>query len=149
MASALRDGKPVEGMSFIHHKAGHWIPVHTWAVPLRNKHGSIIGFIQTFEDDSVVVAPEPIGRSSMARRWLDDKAGLPTQTMMLSHLHTTLRAFTERQIPFSIVCLEAHEISQFRARYGQEASKSILQVLGRALRNTVWPADFVGQCNTR
>ena len=144
MAMALHDVKAVEGMSFIHHKAGHWIPVHTWAIPLRNKRGSIIGIIQTFEDDSVVAAPEPVGRSSMARRWLDDITGLPTQTMMLSHLHTTLRAFTERQIPFSIVCLEAHEIGQFRARYGQEASKSILQVLAQALRNTVWPTDFVG-----
>jgi len=144
MATAFHDAKPVEGMSFIHHKAGHWIPVHTWAIPLRNKHGSIIGIIQTFEDDSVVAAPEPVGRSSMARRWLDDITGLPTQTMMLSHLHTTLRAFADRQIPFGIVCLEAHEISQFRARYGQEACKSILQVLSRALRNTVWPTDFVG-----
>ncbi len=144
MAIALHDAKPVEGMSFIHHKAGHWIPVHTWAIPLRNKHGSIMGIIQTFEDDSVVAAPEPIGRSSMARRWLDDITGLPTQTMMLSHLHTTLRAFTDRQVAFSIVCLEAPELSQFRARYGQEASKSILQVLARALRNTVWPTDFVG-----
>ena len=144
MATAFHDAKPVEGMSFIHHKAGHWIPVHTWAIPLRNKHGSIIGIIQTFEDDSVVAAPEQIGRSSMARRWLDDITGLPSQTMMLSHLHTTLRAFTERQIPFAIVCFEAHELKQFRARYGQEACKSILQVLSRALRNTVWPTDFVG-----
>jgi GGDEF domain-containing protein len=144
MATALHEVKAVEGMSFIHHKAGHWIPVHTWAIPLRNKQGSIMGIIQTFEDDSVVAAPEPIGRSSMARRWLDDITGLPTQTMMLSHLHTTLRAFTNRQVPFGIVCLEAHELSQFRARYGQEASKSILQALGRALRNTVWPTDFVG-----
>jgi diguanylate cyclase (GGDEF)-like protein/PAS domain S-box-containing protein len=144
MATALHDTKAVEGMSFIHHKAGHWIPVHTWAIPLRDKRGSIIGIIQTFEDDSVVAAPEPVGRSSMARRWLDDLTGLPTQTMMLSHLHTTLRAFNERQIPFGIVCLEACELSQFRARYGQEACKSILQVLARALRNTVWPTDFVG-----
>src|SRR5271166_3731451 len=144
MATALHDAQAVEGMSFIHHKAGHWIPVHIWAIPLRNKHGSIIGIIQTFEDDSVVAAPEPVGRSSMARRWLDDLTGLPTQTMMLSHLHTTLRAFTERQTPFGIVCLEAHELSQFRARYGQEACKSILQVMARGLRNTVWPTDFVG-----
>jgi PAS domain S-box-containing protein len=143
-AIALRDAKPVEGMSFIHHKAGHWIPVHTWAIPLRNKDGSLIGIIQTFEDDSVVAAPEPIGRSSMARRWLDDTTELPTQTMMLSHLHTTLRALTDRHVTFSIVCLEVPELNQFRARYGQEASKSIVQVLSRALRNTVWPTDFVG-----
>jgi diguanylate cyclase (GGDEF)-like protein/PAS domain S-box-containing protein len=145
LATAFHDAKPVEAMSFVHHKSGHWIPVHTWAIPLRNKHGLIIGIIQTFEDESAVATPEPNGHSSKERRWLDDITGLPSQTMMLSHLHATLRTFTARQIPFSIVCIDAHELSRFRARYGQEAAKSMLQVLARALRNTVWPTDFVGR----
>src|ERR1700688_4015796 len=45
MANALHDAKPVEVMGFIHHRAGHWIPVQTCAIPLRDAHGSIIGII--------------------------------------------------------------------------------------------------------
>jgi GGDEF domain-containing protein len=65
--------------------------------------------------------------------------------MMESHLRETLGTFAELQIPFGVVCLEAHELSQFRARYGQEAASSMLLVLARTLRNTVWPTDFVGR----
>ena len=43
-----------------------------------------------------------------------------------------------------MVCIEVPEFAQFRTRNGQVACRSILQVLARTLRNTVWPTDFVG-----
>ena len=65
--------------------------------------------------------------------------------MMQSHLRETLGTFAEIQVPFGVVCLEPHELNQFRARYGQEAATSMLLVLARTLRNAVWPTDFVGR----
>jgi PAS domain S-box-containing protein len=77
IATALHDAKPVEAVSFIHHKSGHRTPVHTWAIPLRDKHGSIIGVIQTFEGEFAVNGPDPNDRSMKERGWLDDATGLP------------------------------------------------------------------------
>jgi diguanylate cyclase (GGDEF)-like protein/PAS domain S-box-containing protein len=145
MATALHDAKPVEAASFIHHKSGHRTPVHTWAIPLRDKHGSIIGVIQTFEGEFAVNGPDPNDRSMKERGCLDDATELPNQAMMESHLRETLGTFAEIQIPFSVVCLEAQELGRFRARYGQEAASSMLLVLARTLRNAVWPTDFVGR----
>lgn len=145
LATALHDAKPVEAVSFIHHKSGHRAPVHTWAIPLRDKHGSIIGIIQTFEGEFAVNGPNPSDQSMKEHGWLDDVTGLPNQAMMQSHLRETLGTFAELQIPFGVAFLEADELSQFRARYGQEAATSMLQVLARTLRNTVWPTDFVGR----
>ncbi len=145
IATALHDAKPVEAVSFIHHKSGHRTPVHTWAVPLRDKHGSIIGIIQTFEGEFALNGPDPNDRSMKERGCLDDMTGLPNQAMMQSHLREMLGTFAELQIPFGVVCIKAHELGQFRARYGHEAAASLLQVLGRTLRNTVWPTDFVGR----
>jgi diguanylate cyclase (GGDEF)-like protein/PAS domain S-box-containing protein len=145
IATALHDSRPVEAMSFIHHKSGHRTPVHAWAIPLRDKHGSFIGIIQTFEGEFAAGGPDPNNRSMKERGCLDDLTGLPNQAMMQSHLREMLGTFADLQIPFAIVCLELHDLSQFRARYGQEAATSMLQVLARTLRNTVWPADFVGR----
>jgi len=145
IAAALHDAKPVETVGFIHHKSGHRTPVRTWAVPLRDKHGSIVGVIQTFENQFAVDGSDPIDCSMKERGCLDDTTGLPNQATMLAHLREKLEMFAELQIPFGVVCVQTHELSQFRARYGQEASKSILHVLARTLRNTVWPTDFVGR----
>jgi diguanylate cyclase (GGDEF)-like protein/PAS domain S-box-containing protein len=145
VASALHDAKPAEAVTFIHHKSGHRTPVHSWAIPLRDKHGSIIGIIQTFEGEFAVTGPDPNDKSMKDRGCLDDTTGLPNQALMRSHLRETLGTFAELQMPFGIVCVEAHALDQFRARYGQEAARSMLQVLARTLRNTVWITDFVGR----
>jgi diguanylate cyclase (GGDEF)-like protein/PAS domain S-box-containing protein len=145
MAAALRDAKPVEAMSSIHHRSGHWTPVHTWSIPLRDEHGLIIGVIQTFQSEFAVQGPSPNDRSMKEQGCLDGETELPNHAMMQSHIREMLGTFDELHIPFGVVCLEVHELGQFRARYGQEAANSILRVLARSLRNSLWPTDFVGR----
>jgi diguanylate cyclase (GGDEF)-like protein/PAS domain S-box-containing protein len=145
MAIALHDAKPVEANSSIHHKAGHWVQVHTWSIPLRDRSGAIRGIIQTFEAEFAVNGPNPNDRSIKERGDLDDVTGLPSQTMMLARLRDMLRTFVELQVRFGMVCIEVRDLAKFRGRYGQEAARSMLEVLARTLRNTVWPTDFVGR----
>src|SRR5258708_7498403 len=142
---AMHDAKPMEAVTFIHHKSGHRAQVHTWAIPLRDKHGSIIGIIQTFEGDFALAGPGPDDHSMRERGCLDETTGLPNEAMMQAHLRELLGTFAELQISFGVVCLEVSDLDKFRARYGQVATRSILQVLARTLRNTVWPTDFVGR----
>jgi diguanylate cyclase (GGDEF)-like protein len=105
----------------------------------------MIGVIQTFEGEIAINGPDPNDQSMKERGWLDESTGLPNQTMMLSHLRETLGSFTELHVPFGVIWVQAHELDQLRARYGKEAATSMLQVLSRTLRNTIWPTDFVGR----
>src|SRR5208282_676708 len=141
ISSALHGGKPLETMSFVHHKSGHRTPVHIWAVPLRDKHGSIIGVILTFEGEVALNGPHPNDQRMKEQGWLDLLTGLPNHALMQSHLRETLGTFADLHIPFAVVVVEFHELSGFRARYGQEAATSMLKVCARTLRNSVWPTD--------
>jgi diguanylate cyclase (GGDEF)-like protein/PAS domain S-box-containing protein len=145
ISSALHDAKPMEAITFIHHKSGHRTQVHTWAIPLRDKHGSLIGIIQTFEGEFALGGPGPNDRDLRDRGCLDDTTGLPNEVMMQAHLRELLGTFGELQISFGVICLQVPDLNKFRARYGQVATRSILQVLARTLKNTVWPTDFVGR----
>jgi len=145
IVTALHGAKPVEGIGFIHHRSGHRIPVHTWAIPLRDKFNAIIGIIQTFEGELAINGPNPNDERMKERGWLDLITGLPNQQMMQSHLRETLGGFANLRIPFAIVCIELHDFPAFRARYGQEAATLMLQILARTLRSAVWPTDFVGR----
>jgi diguanylate cyclase (GGDEF)-like protein/PAS domain S-box-containing protein len=145
VATALHNAKPVEAMSSIRHSAGYWVAMYTWAIPLRDKRGSIIGVIHTFQSEFEVQETNPNDRSMEERGCLDYATELPNHAMMQSHLREMLGTFAELKVPFGVVCLEVQELSAFRARYGQEAATSILRVLARTLRNTIWPMDFVGR----
>ena len=141
---ALHDAKPVETMSFIHHKSGHRAQVHTWATPLRDKHGSIIGIIQTFEGEFAIAGPDANDRRMKESGCLDEVTGLPNEAVMHSHLRETLGSFSEHHVPFGVIFLELQDLPQFRSKYGQGAARTILQVLARTLRNTVFATDLVG-----
>jgi diguanylate cyclase (GGDEF)-like protein len=144
IASALHQATAVESMNFIHHKSGYRIEVHIWVAPLRDEHGSVIGIIQTFEGEFAIHSADPNDRSMQEHGWLDAVTGLPNQPILKSHLRETLGTFTELRVPFGIVFLEINNLEEFRTKYGQGASRSILQVLARTLRNIVWPTDVVG-----
>jgi diguanylate cyclase (GGDEF)-like protein/PAS domain S-box-containing protein len=144
LVAALHDGRPVEAVTFLHSKSGYRTQVHIWAIPLRNKNGSIIGIIQTFEGEFDAHGPHSSELRMKERGFLDEVTGLPNQAIMQSHLRETLGTFNEFQIPFGIAFLSADDLASFRARYGLGAARSILQVLARTLKNTVWPTDIVG-----
>lgn len=147
LVAALHDGKAVEAGLSIPHKKGSLIPVHSWTTPLRDANGLIIGAIQTFEEVRPPDHPDPNEATMKAAGFLDDVTGLANRVMMQSHLRETLGTFEELGIPFGIVCLEATQLGQFRARYGPDATTSMLRVLAQTLRNAVWPSDFVGHWN--
>jgi diguanylate cyclase (GGDEF)-like protein/PAS domain S-box-containing protein len=141
---ALHEAHSLEAISYIHHKLGHRIPVRTWTTPLRGTFGSIVGIVQTFESQYAPAGPDPNDRSMQERGWVDEPTGLLNPAIMQSHLLETLGTFAAFKIPFSVVFVRVCELDNFRARYGQEAARSILRVLAQTLRNTVWPADHVG-----
>ena len=45
----MKTSHPILDTGFLHHKAGHEIPVRIRAIPVRNPHGSIIGAVEIFE----------------------------------------------------------------------------------------------------
>jgi len=147
LSNALHDATPSEAVNFIHHKAGYRTQVHSWVIPLRDKHGLIIGAVQTFEDESALHNADDNDRSMKEHGWLDDVTGLPNPAIMQSHLQESLSTFTTLHVPFGIVCVEVNDLPQFRSKYGQGAARSLLQVLARTLRNTVNASDTVGTWN--
>jgi PAS domain S-box-containing protein/diguanylate cyclase (GGDEF)-like protein len=147
LESALHEGRPVEAISFIHHKSGHRTPVRMWAAPLRARMGSFIGIIVTFDNQFALAEPDPNERSMQERGLVDKITGLPNQAIMRSHLQETLGSFSELGIPFGVILLEPRGLNEFLAKYGKEAERSILRVLAQNLRNTVWPTDYVGAWN--
>ena len=54
LAETMRDGQFREADVFLLHRAGYRLPVHVRAVPIRNRHGSIIGAAESFDEQRFV-----------------------------------------------------------------------------------------------
>lgn len=145
LARAIKTAHAAEATGFLHHKAGHEIPVSIRAVPIHNEHGSIIGAVETFEN----LQPTPSTNARDAARQVPDftdaVTGVASRAMMLSHLRETMVRFTKVQVPFAVLFFRVGGLTHFRASLGAEAASSLLRVVARTLENNLWTTDFVGR----
>ena len=145
LARAIKTGHASEALGFLHHKAGHEIAVRARAVPVRNARGSIVGAVETFDDQPQgALADQREGRFQLAG-CVDEASGLASHAMMQAHLRETLGTFADVHVPFGVLCVRLEGLEDFRARYGPQAASSLLNTAGRTLEGSLWKTDFVGR----
>jgi diguanylate cyclase (GGDEF)-like protein/PAS domain S-box-containing protein len=144
LARAIKTGRAADGLGFLHHKAGHEIPVRARAVPVHNAHGSIIGAAQIFDAQQQATLADRVGGLHLAG-CVDQVTGVASRAMMQFHLLETLGAFAEAHVPFGVLGIRLQGLADFRARYGIEAAGSLLSVIGRTLEGSLWKTDLVGR----
>ena len=144
VAKTIRTSQPIESIGFLHHKAGHELPVIIRAVPIHNAHGSIIGAVQTLEEQAGASIDHQDHGLKLAG-CVDDVSGLATHAVMQSHLREALGTFNELHVPFSVACFALQGLDRFRASFGPEAVASLLRVIGRSLEAATWGTDFAGR----
>jgi len=145
LADCMRDGQSREAWVYMRHRAGHRVPVHVRAVPLRDRTGAIVGAAEIFEEHALVPAEER--ESDPLSKWgcMDEGTELPNHGLMVSYLREQLDLFSEHGIPFGVVMIQPDRLQIFQAAHGQEAVRSILRVLAQTLKKTLRPTDFLGR----
>jgi len=144
LARAMKTAHATEAICFLHHKAGHEILVRARAVPVRNAHCSILGAVETFEDQQQTALDAPADNPHLAA-CVDEASGVASRVMMESHLRQTLGSFADVQVPFGVLYIRLEDLNGFRSRYGLEAASSLLRVIGRTLEGSLWKTDFIGR----
>lgn len=145
LARAIKTSHPAEATGFIHHKAGHEIPVRIRAVPVRNARGGIIGAIETFEDQQQTASGDHHEDGLNLPSCIDETTGVASPAIMRAHLREAFGTFQEMQVPFTVLCIRVEDLEQFRSNFGPDAASSLFRVVARTLQSTLWKSDFVGR----
>ena len=145
LARAMKTAHPTECVGFLHHKAGHEIPVRIRAVPVRNARGSIIGALETFEEQLTVNLDHREETMNLLPGCIDEVTGLASHIMMQSHLRETLGTFNEVHVPFGLLCFRLEGLERFRSSFGPEAGAALLRVIAHTIEGSLWKTDFVGR----
>lgn len=138
MAAVARTGLARETRLFLHHKAGHRVPVVVKISPLRNEGGEIVGVVQAFEPrvaKDVSVSGVLPRRTYAADPWppSDRENGFPV----------LLERLLERKAQFGVLCIRLENVRDFQATHGQEATAVILRVVADTIRNALRGMDWV------
>lgn len=145
LQSALRDGKPAIADLPLLHKSGHRIFVRLRVVPIRNSNGAIIGAAESFEVNPSASDWDRRQTKLAGYGCIDQVSGVLSHSMIQSHLRETLTTFSEHKVPFSILCIAADNLEQFRKANGLGIVAPILRVVAQTLENSLRPTDFLGR----
>ncbi len=145
LTGTIHEGKSCEAQVYFRHKAGHRVPVHVRAVPIRNRLGVIVGAAESFDEQSLVSEPNHYQNSLAAHGCLDLATGAMNHGFTLSHLRENLSFFAEYHLPFGILSIRVEELKRFRATHGREAADAILHVIAQTMKHTLGATGFLGR----
>lgn len=144
MSKAMQEGTPQEARVYLHHKAGHRVPVYVRAFPVRGLDGVVIGAVEMFEEQPTALISERHEGILAAHGLLDPVTRLPNHAIMQSHVRSSLNLYGEHRLPFGVLLIEIEQARQFEEAHSSEALRAILQVVARSISHVLESECLLG-----
>jgi diguanylate cyclase (GGDEF)-like protein/PAS domain S-box-containing protein len=139
----IQDGSLRESFLFLHHKAGHRVPVHIRIAPIRDEAGEIIGGVEIFSDNSstlnMLQQLEDIQQENIADPLL--KIGNRRFGDMI--FETRLLELQAYQVSFCVIMLDIDDFKSINDRLGHNVGDQILEMITRSLESTLRGRDSI------
>jgi diguanylate cyclase (GGDEF)-like protein/PAS domain S-box-containing protein len=142
---AIRTEREVERDMFVHHKAGHQIPVRARAVPIRNEQRRITGVavIYTNRKDALTAAQRIRELERLAMN--DALTSMANRRFMEITLRARLAALQRYGWSFGALFLDIDDFKKVNDSYGHEIGDQVLKMVAKTLQNSLRPFDIVGR----
>jgi PAS domain S-box-containing protein/diguanylate cyclase (GGDEF)-like protein len=141
----LHEGKSKEANVYFHHKDSHRLPVHLWAVPIRDPSGGLFGVAESFEVRRAATAEDRRLSPLASHGCLDSSTATASQSFTQFHLRENLSTFAEYQVPFGVLSIRLDGLARLRSSYGREAIDTALRAIADSIRISIRPTDFLGR----
>lgn len=143
---SMQDGQLRDCQAFLHHRAGHRVPVRIRTSPLLDADGRAVGAIEVFsENEAELAASERIGRLEQLAL-LDPLTGLGNRRHCEAQLQTRLDELRRYGWTFGVLFIDIDHFKQINDEFGHEAGDQVLRMVGRTLSNGVRSFDSIRLC---
>ena len=141
----IADGQERVAQVFLHHKAGHRVPVRVRAAPIRDGDGHIVGAVETFTDNSTERAARQQTETLQRLALLDPLTGIGNRRYLEVQLGAKLDQTHRYGWPLGVVFLDVDHFKQVNDRHGHTVGDDVLRVVARTLGAGSRSFDAVGR----
>lgn len=145
LAATIIDGEARETEVYLHHKAGHRVPVRIRTSPVRDASGAIIGAVEIFIDNSAKIDTQRRLKELEQMALLDELTQLPNRRYIEVNLRSRLEEIQRYGWPFGILFIDVDYFKRINDTYGHDIGDEVLRMLGRTFTLNARYFDVVGR----
>lgn len=135
LSLALSSGKPQDQDIFLHHKAGHRVPVHVRVQPIFDDAGSCVGAVEVFQDNTPQMTALARINELQEQAYIDPLTGLANRRYAEQQLEYTLTEMKRLEWSFGVISMDIDHFKRINDRYGHAVGDETLTMVAGALRS--------------
>jgi diguanylate cyclase (GGDEF)-like protein/PAS domain S-box-containing protein len=145
LSQTLQDGQPREAEVFLHHKAGHRVPIRVRVVPMRDDVGRIVGAVEVFSDNSTKIQMAQRLAQMEQLAVLDSLTGLGNRRYLESIIRSRLEELRRNQWHFGLLFVDIDNFKAINDKYGHEVGDQVIRMTSRTLDASSRYFDVIGR----
>jgi diguanylate cyclase (GGDEF)-like protein/PAS domain S-box-containing protein len=145
LKGVMHDGKEREVEVFLHHAAGHRLPVIVRAAALRDGAGNIIGAIESFSNNTSMSSARRDLRALHHAAMTDPLTGIGNRRHLQGRLSAVIAEFQNNGSMAGLLFMDVDHFKQLNDIYGHNTGDSILCMIAKTMRHALRVTDTIGR----
>jgi diguanylate cyclase (GGDEF)-like protein/PAS domain S-box-containing protein len=145
LAQTITDGQVREAQVYLRHADGHRVPVLIRVSPLQDEQGQIIGAVETFSDNSSMIAALKRVKELRSQVMLDPLTGIGNRRFIELKIETSLLECQHHQMTTGVVFIDIDHFKQINDDFGHDVGDVVLKMVANTIRYNIRSSDFLGR----
>lgn len=145
LAATVSDGMRRTSRLFLHHKAGHRIPVQATTAAIKNEKGEVIGGLETFHDVTTELSALSQVEELRMQSLLCPLTGVGNRRYAEQMLAAKFEEMARNASSLGVVFVDIDHFKLINDQFGHNVGDIALKMVARTLSNALRSYDFLAR----
>ena len=145
LSATLADGVAREAQAYLHHRAGHRIPVLVRTSPMYGPDGAIVGVVETFSDNSVLIEALRLVDQLSQETEMDALTEIGNRRSMEVKLQACVEECCQLGRSAAVLFVDIDHFKDVNDTHGHEAGDQVLKMVAQTLKHNLRSSDVVAR----
>jgi diguanylate cyclase (GGDEF)-like protein len=143
LVSVMKDGKSRETNIYLRHKDGHMLPILAKVNAIRGPEGKIIGAVQSFSDNSSVLAVKEKAADLEKMSLIDVLTSVGNRRYANMSLQNKLSELKRYGWTFGVLFADLDNFKRINDSFGHATGDEILKIVAQTMLSNLRSFDFI------